>query len=544
MDVIQAIQDYVSKMVSNISGLKVLLLDKETTAIVSMVFSQSQILQKDVCLFERIDIQNRELMAHLKAVCFLRPTSENLQLLENELRDPKYGEYHIFFANGIKNSYIEELAEADEHEIVQQLQEFFADYMAVNPDTFTLNVEGVVSPNQKGLIDRAVDGISSCILSLKKQPFIRYAAKSGLADKVVTELKRRITSEPGLYDFRKQDTPPLLLILDRKDDPVTPLLTQWTYQAMVHELFGIHNNRVNLADAKQEIVLSSQQDIWFKQNMYANFGDLCVNVKDLVDDFQKKHKENQNIESLDDIKRFIDNFPEFKKLSGNVTKHVSLMDELSRLVNVRSLMEVSEVEQEIANSDDHGNHLRMIKLLFDNPKISKLDLLRVVLLYQLRYETNANNEITNLMDALDQKGVTKEQLALISTLIQYAGSSARGGADVLGGGFFKKITKGIKRGLKGVQNIYTEHKPYLKMILELTLQNKLKEQQFPFATGNLTREPPQDIIVFIVGGITYEEALTVHELNALNTGCRIILGGTCIHNSTSFLKDVASYTAS
>lgn len=32
----------------------------------------------------------------------------------------------------------------------------------------------------------------------------------------------------------------------RKDDPVTPLLTQWTYRAMVHELIGISNNRVLL----------------------------------------------------------------------------------------------------------------------------------------------------------------------------------------------------------------------------------------------------------------------------------------------------------
>jgi vacuolar protein sorting-associated protein 45 len=34
-------------------------------------------------------------MAHLKALCFLRPTLENLNLLKKELRKPKYGEYYI-----------------------------------------------------------------------------------------------------------------------------------------------------------------------------------------------------------------------------------------------------------------------------------------------------------------------------------------------------------------------------------------------------------------------------------------------------------------
>lgn len=49
-----------------------------------------------------------------------------------------------------------------------------------------------------------------------------------------------------MFDFRLTVVPPLLIILDRRNDPVTPLLTQWTYQAMAHELLGIQNGRVNL----------------------------------------------------------------------------------------------------------------------------------------------------------------------------------------------------------------------------------------------------------------------------------------------------------
>ena len=31
----------------------------------------------------------------------------------------------------------------------------------------------------------------------------------------------------------------LLFIFDRKEDLVTPLINQWTYQAQIHELIGI-----------------------------------------------------------------------------------------------------------------------------------------------------------------------------------------------------------------------------------------------------------------------------------------------------------------
>lgn len=38
--------------------------------------------------------------------------------------------------------------------------------------------------------------------------------------------------ESGLFDFRRTEISPLLLVIDRRDDPVTPLLNQWTYQVL------------------------------------------------------------------------------------------------------------------------------------------------------------------------------------------------------------------------------------------------------------------------------------------------------------------------
>lgn len=66
------------------------------TSIVSMVYSQSEILQKEVYLFERIDSQSkRDNMKYMKCIVFLRPTSENIALLCRELRNPKFGVYYI-----------------------------------------------------------------------------------------------------------------------------------------------------------------------------------------------------------------------------------------------------------------------------------------------------------------------------------------------------------------------------------------------------------------------------------------------------------------
>ena len=127
---------------------------------------------------------------------------------------------------------------------------------------------------------RCAEGLIALLLSLKKKPLIRYEKNSFLAKKLANEVRYLMTKEEQLFDFRKTDTQPILLVLDRRDDPVTPLLTQWTYQAMVHELLGITNGRVDLSDVPdirpelKEIVLSQDQDPFFKQNLYLNFGDL------------------------------------------------------------------------------------------------------------------------------------------------------------------------------------------------------------------------------------------------------------------------------
>lgn len=60
-----------------------------------MVFAQSEILQKEVFLFEMIDAVEGKPLKHLSAVCLLRVTDENIQTLIRELQKPKYGTYDI-----------------------------------------------------------------------------------------------------------------------------------------------------------------------------------------------------------------------------------------------------------------------------------------------------------------------------------------------------------------------------------------------------------------------------------------------------------------
>jgi vacuolar protein sorting-associated protein 45 len=69
MDLFKILRFYVDKMLKEVPGMKVLVLDEETTQSVSMVYSQSEILEQEVFLVEKMESQSNEKLHHLKVCC-------------------------------------------------------------------------------------------------------------------------------------------------------------------------------------------------------------------------------------------------------------------------------------------------------------------------------------------------------------------------------------------------------------------------------------------------------------------------------------------
>jgi vacuolar protein sorting-associated protein 45 len=533
--------------------MKALLLDSSTAKIISMVYSQTQILEKEVYLVEILG-KKHEPMSHLKAAVFIQPTEENFELISAELSNPKFKEYHLFFSNVAPPDMLARLARLDEHELIMQVQEYYGDYLVINEDLFHLGIENSLSLSsstrtleQGKTFEKTVSGVLSVLLSLKKVPSqVRYQSNSELCRRLANEVLGTIEKgEP--FDFaRQEDT--MLLILDRRDDPVTPLLTQWTYQAMVHELLGLNYNRVilkgapNIAKDMEEIVLSCTQDEFFSKNRYSNFGDLGVSVKELLSEYQKAAKKNDNLNSIEDMKNFLDRYPDFRAKSVNVSKHVAVISELSRLTDVCQLLDISELEQEISCSNDRNLHKQELATRIRNPKVNPADKIRLAILYLIKYESY--NDTAEVKSFLTEQGIPNAKLSLLDAVLQYCGESKRAGGLFSQGGIFTRLTKHLT-GVGGTQNVYTQHQPVIYFILQQMLKGSLKDSQFPplVTSGSSpagSGKQCRDIIVFMVGGTTYEESYRVAEFNSQNPGMKVILGGSCIHNSTSFLKEIGT----
>jgi vacuolar protein sorting-associated protein 45 len=76
------------------------------------------------------------------------------------------------------------------------MQEYYGDFVAIDPYHFTLNIPSnhmymlpavVDPPGLQHFCDRVVDGIAAVFLALKRRPVIRYQRTSDIAKRVAQE---------------------------------------------------------------------------------------------------------------------------------------------------------------------------------------------------------------------------------------------------------------------------------------------------------------------------------------------------------------------
>ncbi|ODQ77947.1 hypothetical protein BABINDRAFT_181344 [Babjeviella inositovora NRRL Y-12698] len=559
MDLIATANFYVNKLVTSDRGtsIKVLLLDDHTAPSISLCATQSDLLKHEIYLIDKLANTSRAAMRHLRCIVYIKPEPASITALLAELRSPRYASYELNFSNAVRKSDLEKLAESDDLEVVTRVSEVFTDYLVLDRGLFVAG-SGTARADawEKPALDAATQNLSALLLSLKCKPTIRYERNSKMAAKLASELGYAVHEGDlsALFDFPTRDVAPLLLILDRKNDPITPLLVPWTFQSMVHEFIGIRNNTVDLsrvpgvAKDMEQVVLNPETDAFYREAMHLNFGDLGDKIKAYVDQYKAKTNTTKKLDTLQDMKNFIDEFPEFRRLSGNVSKHMTLALELDRCINALRIWEVSELEQSLACNDNHSVDLQELeRLVLNHPNpqtpqqvtqpLSVEAKIRLVALYALRYEKHAGNQVRRLEALLLTQGVEGITVGTIRAVLAYAGASQRlettGEASV-----FSKANAFMGLGAKQSENLYMQHVPRVEAVVTQAIRGKLAVRDYPVGKHSveLVADRVQDVIVYVVGGITYEEARVLHNLQGTNKGVRIVAGGNIVHNSRTFMQ--------
>lgn len=244
------------------------------------------------------------------------------------------------------------------------------------------------------------------------------------------------------------------------------------------------------------------------------------------------------------------------------------MTELATRIEREHLMACSQLEQDLACGDDHTAHaLAVSEKLLDwtssNDAKLRSHAFRLLLLYALRYQSHPANQVDEMLrrhfpESPPRDHHTNHHQLTLTKLLEYAGQNART-HDLYGTkekhSLTTKVMRAVTQGLKGIPNVYARHSPPLmKHVVELT-KGQLSETQFPScastkaaAAASSAGVAAREILVFIAGGVTFEEASKVAEWNESSSSgqqhphASIVLGGTMMLNSRRFLNQVVEST--
>ncbi len=552
-------------------GMKTLVLDDDTMTIISMVCGKSQLISQQVIYFEKIDhlCLKEKVDMQLKAVCFLRPTITNLEKLQTILSKKLYTEYYLFWNNIIPEGYLEKIAQADKYDAIKTVDELYADYYPVCDNLFSIQSTSYTGPNESA----ATEALISLCLSCKIKPTIRYQSGSHECQKLATDLHNKILEESAMFtSLGSQDPSTVLLIVDRKSDCITSLLQPWTYQAMIHEFLGINNGRVNLPCEQNTItaedVLNSEDDVFFKNNMFSSYGTVLKNISELVTELQKKTntckkletiQETDHVKYLECMQESIDLLPEYKQLVNMTTRHFSIINYIKSCIDTRNLYECSLFEQEICTSSNIDTiNLKMITYLQPTTgETSHIESkLRLLCVYALKHSSNPKNQTRQFIQIIQNSvspsgGHAAPDLdQTVSDLLNYSNQHEEV-QDPSVKKFLHKIVESTS-SLKLSKDPLNLHTPKIIKTLKELLKGKLDANNYPYIDSTCTGRDhdSRSCIIFFVGGTTYQELSAIQELlqqkeytdrDALEcSNYNILLGGTSIHNSISFLQSARS----
>jgi vacuolar protein sorting-associated protein 45 len=361
-------------------------------------------------------------------------------------------------------------------------------------------------------------------------------------------ISEQINNRKELFTFNNKNDPTLLLIVDRKDDWITPLITQWTYNAMIHEFIEIMNNKVCIDKSEptgeiniDTFVLSEANDKFYSESKFKNYGDFTIKIRDLLDEYHSKTQTQKKVRSLSDIRDAISKITNINDEFEILTKHMEIILKISTTVGERSLLDVSKLEQEILCLNDHDTVAHEITEFLEKESVYWYDKYRIVVIYILKYKNHTNTQFGKFVKKLSLKATDNEEYVELCSkfgiFINHV-DSTKTKKQLAPTKIFKNVMKIIETTIEDINNVYTQYKPVIYGVLDDLLSDRLDQTEYPIIRTNHNRKIKyNNIIIFYTGGVTFGEVEMLHSLIQLRKDdTKLLIGGSNIHNSQTFLK--------
>ncbi|KAF5478418.1 hypothetical protein F2P56_004978 [Juglans regia] len=419
------------------STWKVLIMDKLTVKVMSYSCKMADITDEGVSLVEDI-YRRRQPLPSMDAIYFIQPSKENVIMFLSDMsgRKPLYRKAFVFFSSPISRELVNHIKkDTTVLPRIVALKEMNLEYFAIDSQGFITNNEraleelfGDDEDCRKGVacLNVMANRIATVFASLREFPYVRYRAAKSLDATTMTTFRDLIPTKlaAGVWDgimkykslpnFPKTETCELL-ILDRSVDQIAPIIHEWTYDAMCHDLLNLEGNKyvhevpskTSGPPEKKEVLLEDHDPVWLELR-HAHIADASERLHEKMTNFISKNKAAQIQHgsrlmdggelSTRELQKMVQALPQYSEQIDKLSLHVEIAGKINRTIRESGLRELGQMEQDLVFGDaGMKDVIKFLTTKEDTTRENKLRLLMIlVAIYPEKFDGEKGLNIMKL----------------------------------------------------------------------------------------------------------------------------------------------------
>lgn len=519
----------------------VLILDSETSPILSSLCTVTELMENQIVMIDKYSLE-RQPLRNYHAIYLISPDTlkskggeEDIKRLESDIKTGKYLAPHIFLTHNDQEA-LESLAR--HREIVEKLQTLkiiFIHYRCVDPWTFhtmtpkTFNAmySDEPSANFQQCCESMLSGLTSFLFAIQARPRVVFAKNPAEVGIFAGQLEQRMDdiqkalSPDVAKKFDTKDT--VLVILSRGNDPIAPLLHQFTYEANVYDTLKVVDGVVtpNPAHPKEQATLDVFQDDFFKKVRFMHMRDIGDFLKGALKEFTEL-EEQQKKGATEAIKReALKKTAKRKVERDQVANHMATADAAATQMKERHLVDLATYEQNIAVGFAEGAKFKTNGMeLSGKINVSGMteeDKVRVIALFNLKVKKFGEAEVGRVLQGAS---MSQEWKPAVLAMSRFASDELHRDDD------------------RVLEEAWMDDK-YQPLVYEvakkLTTGAKIKDMEKPKDIGSCRR-----IVFFILGGVSFMELRWIETLRRSDKmgNRKIYVGGSNIVEPLVYLDEL------
>ncbi|KAI6091413.1 Sec1-like protein [Hypoxylon rubiginosum] len=573
VSIIQEQRDILINTIKDITAgdWKILVVDNDSKKLIDNVAKEDDILNHNIANIEHIE-ERREPNPTMDAIYVLTPQPHIVDCLMADIERRKYQRCFLVWTTVLNPQLRRRIdGSALAKQQIAGFETLSIDFFPRESQVITFrdpwSFPILYHPACNGLVRKHMQDLAQKItglcVTLGEYPKVRYYRPPNPiheASVLSSHLARFISEELDEYAQWNPNFPPpssrpqgVLIVTDRSMDLMAPLIHEFTYQAMAHDLLPIQDGdkttfhmMVNegAPDAEEKDMELAEKDKVWVENRHRHMKDT---IDKLMGDFQKFLDQNPHFvgdnkdpTSLNAIRDMMAGLPQFQEMKEAYSLHLTMAQECMNIFEHHKLNEMSPLEQDMATGLDEDNRkpknvLDTVVRLLDDDAVTQSDRLRLIMMYLLYRDGVIPEDINRL---LAHASLPAQDGEIISNL------------ELLGG----RTTHAIKDVRKDIQPLFpidtktpiaedsymSRFNPAVKSMLEYLCRGALDQTKFPYikppldpnedaliGQGSLRAAKPswagagrrvvdnrQRIIVFMAGGATFSESRACYEVGA------------------------------